>query len=280
MSILEEIFTHKRDEVARKKLSQPLAAVRREAESAPSPVDFISAVAKKAAAAPITTYRTEPVGRPPALIAEVKRGSPSRGVLAHDFDPLRLARIYRENGAAAISVLTDERYFGGSLDHLRQIAADRPPEQRLPLLRKDFLSDPYQIYEARAAHADAVLLIAAALPAQLLVDLQRLAQELGMAALVEVHTLGELETALSCQARLIGINNRNLHDFTTSLETTLQLRPLIPPEIPIVAESGIHDLEDSKLLAQAGVDAILVGEALVTTGDVAAKVRELSGSEA
>jgi indole-3-glycerol phosphate synthase len=199
-------------------------------------------------------------------------------VLRRDFDPLRLAQIYRENGAAAISVLTDERYFGGCLDHLRQIAAGRPGELDLrpPLLRKDFLFDPYQVYEARAAQADAVLLIVAALPPALLRDLHGLALELGMAALVEVHTSGELETALDCQARLIGINNRDLHDFTTSLETTLRFRPLIPPGIPVVAESGIHTVEDARRLSQAGVDAILVGGALVTAEDVAGKVREFN----
>jgi indole-3-glycerol phosphate synthase len=280
MSILEEIFTHKREEVARKKLAEPLPAVRRGAESAPPPVEFIPALIKRTSPVRVAIPGMEPARRSalPALIAEVKRGSPSRGVLSRDFDPLRLAQIYRENGAAAISVLTDERYFGGCLDHLRQIAAGRPadPDLRLPLLRKDFIYDPYQVYEARRAQADAVLLITAALPPALLRELQELALELGMAALVEVHTSGELETALECGAQLIGINNRDLHDFTTSLETTLRLRPLIPPGIPVVAESGIHGVEDARRLSQSGVDAILVGEALVTAEDVAGKVREFS----
>ena len=282
-SILDEIFAHKRDEVDRKMLSRGLTEVQAEAEAAPPPLDFIFALHAKAAQPGFSLPGEVPVRQNavPALIAEVKRRSPSRGILAPDFDPVRLAGIYRENGAAAISVLTDERFFGGCLEHLSRIAADRPGESRLqpPLLRKDFISDPYQIYEARAARADAVLLIAAALPPVLLEALHDLALELGMAPLVEVHTQDELETALNCRPRLVGINNRDLHDFTTRLETTLHLRPLIPAGITVVAESGIHSAEDVELLAEAGVDAILVGEALVTAGDVPAKVRELSKGE-
>ncbi len=209
-----------------------------------------------------------------------------------DFNPLRLAAIYTDNGAAAISVLTDERFFGGSLDHLRAVAEQLPARQTqegkaqsLPLLRKDFICDPYQVYQARAAGADAILLIVAALAPPLLAELLALAHDLGMAALVETHDAAELETALVSRARLIGINNRNLHDFTVSLETTLRLGRRVPAEVCLVAESGIFTPEDVVQLAGVergggghGVDAILVGEALVTAADVGAKVRALSGT--
>jgi indole-3-glycerol phosphate synthase len=266
MGLLDEIFAHKRDEVARQRAARSLAAVQAEAGRAAAPLDFVAAL------------RRSPTR--PALIAEIKRASPSRGLLVSDFDPLRLAGIYRENGAAAISVLTDERYFGGHLDHLRLLAGQSP---RLPILRKDFLCDPYQIYQARAAGADAVLLIAAYLPMPLLAGLHELALRLGMAALVEVHTAGELEAALACRPALIGINNRDLHDFSVNLETSIRLAAQIPAEICVVAESGIHAVADVDRLAQIprpagaiGVDAILVGETLVTAADVAATVRGLA----
>ncbi len=258
MSILDEIFAHKRAEVAAQQRLAPLAQMRRLAEEASAPQNFIAALRQ-------SPFR-------PALIAEAKKASPSKGVLTADFDPLALARLYRENGAAAMSVLTDERYFQGCLDFLRQIAA--LPE-RLPLLRKDFLYDPYQVYEARAAGADAVLLIAASLTAAQLRDLHQLAQELGMAALVEVHTVAELELALSCEPQLVGINNRNLHTFHVSLETTRQLRPLLPSSVCVVAESGIHTPADVAALRAMSVDAMLVGESLVQAADVGAKAREL-----
>lgn len=264
MNILDEIFAHKREEVAARKRDFPLEILRQQAEAAAPALDFAAAL------------RAKNQGDHPALIAEVKHASPSRGLLIHDFDPLRLAKCYAENGAAAISVLTDERYFQGCLDFLRQIAAlpGRPP-----LLRKDFLCDPYQVYEARAAGADAVLLIVASLEAKLLRDLHALTAELGMTALVEVHSRAELETALTCQPRLVGVNNRDLRDFTVSLETTFALRPLTPDSVCLVAESGIHTAEDTARLGAAGVNAVLVGEALVTAPDVAEKVRELAGVE-
>lgn len=214
----------------------------------------------------------------PALIAEIKFASPSRGVLLPAKDPQsaasRLGQVYQQNGAAALSVLTDERYFHGSLEYLQLLARQN---DHLPLLRKDFLCDPYQVYESRAAGADAILLIAAGLQAECLADLHQLACELGMAALVEVHTLAELEAVLAIGARLVGINNRNLHTFVVNLQTTLELRPYVPAEIGLVAESGIHTRQDVLRLAEAGVDAILVGEALVSAPDIAAKTRELAG---
>lgn len=265
MTIIDEIFAHKVQEVAARRRAVPLAEVRRAAETAPRPaLDFAGAL------------RAAP--NPPALIAEIKCASPSKGILAADFDPLRLAETYRRNGAAAISILTDERYFRGHLDYLSQVAeffTEGGP--RLPLLRKDFLCDPYQVYEARAAGADAVLLITAHLDQPVLRDLHALAESLGMAALVEVHDPREMEAAASAGARLIGVNNRDLRDFSVRLETTLDLRPLAPQGACLVAESGIHSPADVARLRGAGVDAILVGEALVTAPDVAGKVRELSG---
>jgi indole-3-glycerol phosphate synthase len=284
MSILDEIFAYKREEVAERQRLQPLAAVRAAAENAAPARDFIGAL------------RAAP--RKPALIAEVKRASPSRGLLVADFDPVRLATLYAENGAAAISVLTDERYFRGSLDDLRRVALLEPrplleeprplleeprpllekprpllEEPRPPLLRKDFLYDPYQIYEARAAGADAVLLIAAHLPLEQMRDLHALALALGMAPLVEVHSPADLEAALQCNPVLVGVNNRDLHDFTVRLETTLSLRPLIPSGVCVVAESGLHSPADVTRMGAEGVDAVLIGEALVTATDIAAKVR-------
>jgi len=268
MSFLDEILAHKRGEVAREQAARPLAEVRAAAEAASPPLDFVRALR----------------GAPsrPALIAEIKRRSPSRGLLAPDFDPPRLARIYRESGAACISVLTDERYFGGSL---AQLTGVRGQESGIPLLRKDFICDPYQVYQARAAGADAVLLIVAALTPEQLRDLHALARELGMAALIEVHIAAELETALACTPALVGINNRDLHTFTVSLATTERLAQQIPAEVCVVAESGIHGRGDLARLAviprpdgTLGIDAILVGEALVTAADVAAKVREMVGA--
>jgi indole-3-glycerol phosphate synthase len=271
MSKLQEIFAHKRNEVAAQQATISLAEMQAQVAAAPPPREFVAALRQ--------------VRARPALIAEIKRGSPSRGLLVADFDPLRLAGIYADNGAAAISVLTDERYFGGSLDHLRAVVETQGGRaQGLPLLRKDFVCDPYQVYQARAAGADAILLIAASLPPTLLGELLTLTHDLGMAALMETHDEAELRIALASHARLVGINNRNLHDFTVSLETTMRLGRQGPAEVCLVAESGIFTAEDVARLAEVeregggrGVDAILVGEALVTAPDVGAKVRELAG---
>jgi indole-3-glycerol phosphate synthase len=210
------------------------------------------------------------------LIAEIKRASPSRGLLAPGLDDSDLARVYAENGAAAISVLTDQRFFLGSLEALYTLRfAQTSP---VPLLRKDFILGEAQLYETRAAGADAVLLIVAALPDDaLLAGLHALALELGLMPLVEVHDLAELERALRLPGlRLAGINNRDLKTFDVSLETTLRLRPHIPSGICVVSESGIFTGEHAAVLAEAGVHAILVGEALVTAPDIGAKVRELA----
>lgn len=266
MTILEEIFEHKRSELVRSKAEKPLAQVESEADRAEPPLDFTAALSQRSH---------------PALIAEIKQRSPSRGLLSAAFDPLTLAQVYRDNGAAALSILTDQRYFGGSLEILQQVAAhfQQTVGRRLPLLRKDFICDPYQVFEARASGADAILLIAASLEERLLRELQGLAQALGMTALVEVHNQAELQTALKVQPRLIGINNRDLHTFNVDLQTYQELRPSIPQGILVTAESGIHSLKDVQKLEKAGVDAILVGEALVTAEDVAAKVRSLAQAE-
>ncbi len=260
MTILDEIFAAKHLEVRQRNQLTPLADIRRRAEAAPPPHDFAGALCRLTAQSPLR------------LIAEIKRASPSRGLLIRDFNALRLAATYRDGGAAAISVLTDEKYFQGSLDILEKVAA---LPARPALLRKDFLYDAYQVYEARAAGADAVLLIAAALDMQQLADLSALARELKMAALVEIHNQAELEAALSCRPALIGVNNRDLHTFEVNLDTCLRLRPLIPAGTLAVAESGIHTRQDVERLAQAGFDAMLVGEKLVTAVDPAAAMRDL-----
>jgi indole-3-glycerol phosphate synthase len=259
MTILDDILAHKLAELVNLYRVTSLSEVQRQADHARPPLDFLSSL------------KTGATG--PALIAECKRASPSRGVLAKNIDPLVLSRWYAQNGASAISVLTDERFFHGSLDDLRSIAA---AGLGLPLLRKDFILDDYQVYEARAAGADAILLIVAALDGEQLHHLHNLAYQLGMCALLEIHHQQEIETALACRPKLIGINNRDLHDFSTRLETTLELRPSIPRDILVVAESGIKTKADVHRLASAGIDAILVGEALVMAPDIPAKVRSLA----
>lgn len=260
MSILAQIIDHKKMEIAA--LDAP--ALRRAAESSPTPRDFLSAI-------------KHPVSRSPSLIAELKRASPSKGILAPHLDLFQVAEIYAQNGASAISVLTDEKFFMGKLETLCDLRFTRQSE--LPLLRKDFIIDEVQLYEARSNGADAILLIAAALTDDArLTDLHASALALGLIPLVEVHDENETERALRLKdLKLIGINNRNLDTFNVSLETTERLRPIIPSEIAVIAESGIFTSRDVERLAKANVDAILVGEALVTSDDIGAKVRELSG---
>jgi indole-3-glycerol phosphate synthase len=206
------------------------------------------------------------------VIAELKKASPSRGVLAADFDPVALARVYAGNGAAAISVLTDEKYFQGRLELLG--AVRRVVD--VPLLRKDFTIDEYQVWEARAAGADAVLLIVGILEDPLLGELLAAANVLGLGALVEIHTAAELERALAAGAGVIGINNRDLRTFETTLDTTLALLPSIPRGPVVVSESGFFTAADVRKVADAGAHAVLVGEALVRAADAGAKLRELA----
>ena len=258
-SILDKIVAAKREELAEAKPSAPLAEVEQAAAARPSPISLSDAL------------RGENI----RLIAEVKKASPSRGLLSPDFDPVRLAGTYVANGAAAISCLTDPR-FQGELAHLSAIK-ESGASASAPVLRKDFLFDPYQVYEARAAGADGILLIVAILEPSQLQELLGIARYLQMQCLVEVHDEGELETAVEAGAEIIGINNRDLHTFATDLAVSQRLAPQVPGDKVVVSESGIFTSEDLELLGHSRVNAVLVGEALVTAPDIGAKVRELSG---
>jgi len=270
MSILAKILEQKKLEIA----ALDAQVLRHAAESAPAPRDFLAAIKRRR----FGTHPSTGSGRRPALIAELKRASPSKGILAPHLDLFQVADNYTQNGASAISVLTDEKFFMGKLETLRELRFTRKSE--LPLLRKDFIIDEVQLYEARANGADAILLIAAALTDDsLFADLHACALNLGLTALVEVHNEAETERALKLKdVKLIGINNRDLATFEVSLETTERIRPMISPDISVVAESGIFKASDVERLAKANVDAILVGEALITSEDISAKVRELSGA--
>ncbi len=257
--ILDEIIDAKRGELASQKEAVPLGTLQERIASRPSPLNLSGAL----------------MGGGIRLIAEVKKTSPSRGLLCPDFDPVRLARVYASNGAAAISVLTDARFLG-ELDHIVRIK-EAGASQRAPVLRKDFILDPYQVYEARAAGADALLLIVAILSPRQLVDLLGLSQEFWMQCLVEVHDEEELRVALDAGAEVIGINNRDLRTFTTDLAVTERLAPLVPRGKIVVSESGISGRDHLRRLGRTRVNAVLVGEALVTAPDVAEKVRELTG---
>ncbi|MHB9037987.1 MAG: indole-3-glycerol phosphate synthase TrpC [Armatimonadota bacterium] len=279
--ILDKIIQEKSLEVEQRKATTPLRELKSRVSDAPQPLDFAKKLARNEAGIP-------------AVIAEVKKASPSKGLIRADFDPEAIAGAYEAAGASAISVLTDEKFFQGSLDYLR--LAKRTVS--LPVLRKDFIMDEYQVFEARTAGADAILLIVAALEKPVLAELMNRATELGMHALVEVHNENEMEVALDVCAPLIGINNRNLQTFEVSLETTERLlsgltspHPLlrkegrrVPQSVAItgggprfVSESGIFTHDDLIKLGAMGVDAVLVGEALMREQDIEAKLRELIG---
>jgi len=260
MSILKEIYAHKKIEVAEAKSRTPGETLLEQIRELPLPIDFKAALVSEALPAP-------------RLIAEVKHKSPSKGILSKNFDPISLAQTYAVNGAAAISVLTDREYFGGGLDILSNIAK---LGLGLPLLRKDFLFDSYQLLEARRAGASAVLLIVAMLNHDDLISLVEECETLKMTPLVEVHDKAELDRALSAGAQVIGVNNRNLHDFSVSLETSIQLAKFCPPEVVLISESGIKTPEDVEKLAQVNFDAILVGETLVTAQNTGEVVRNLT----
>lgn len=251
MSFLDEILAEKRAEVRTAKSRIPEAAFLQEAHGERR--DFLGALRKPGL----------------SVIAEIKRSSPSKGPLRPGLDPPHLARDYERGGAAAVSILTDGRFFQGSLDDLRAVRE----AASLPLLRKDFMIDPYQLAEAAAAGADAVLLIAACLNRAGLKELLTAARELGLAALVEVHDEGELALAVQLGAPAIGVNNRDLRTFAVDLAVGLRLLPLIPNTIVRVAESGIHGPSESCALRQAGADAILVGESLVLSDDPSALIQ-------
>ncbi len=257
--ILDRIVAHKREEVARRKLERSFIELEELCDPLPPTRGFV---------------RHLGVGDDIHLIAEAKKASPSKGVIREDFHPVEIAQVYEQSGASAISVLTDETFFQGKLEYLTQIRE----AVSLPLLRKDFIIDPYQIFEARAAGADAILLIVACLSEIQLEDFLNLARHLGLDALVEVHVSTELDTALELGAEMIGINNRNLHTFETTLETTFQFLSRIPADRLVVSESGIRDRSDVVQLQQRGVRAILVGESLMRSADISAKVRELLGT--
>ena len=253
---LDKIVAETREELGQRQKNTPLAELEAIASDKPLPLDLKAALG----------------GDSLRLIAEFKRASPSGGVLRADLDPVRLAETYARCGAAAISVLTESHYFGGSLVDLEAIRRKLP---NIPLLRKDFVLKPYQIFESRAWGADALLLILAILDDSGLKELLSLSHALGMQCLVEVHNENELKRALKHNARIIGINNRDLDTMAVDLNVTGRLRPLIPSDRLVVSESGIKGRGDIKKLREWGINAVLIGEALITAGDVATKIKEL-----
>lgn len=251
--MLDEIMAHHREQLPRTMQEVPFEDLRAMAMVAPRPRDFEAAV------------RAPGV----SLIAECKKASPSKGLLVRNYDPVRLARLYEKAGARAISVLTDARHFQGALAHLR----DAREAVRVPVLRKDFIFHPYQVYEARVAGADAVLLIAAVLSDTELRDLSALARRLGMAVLFEVHDEAELARVMPLRPSLVGVNNRNLQTFEVDFDNTARLRASIPPEVAVVGESGLKTPDDVRAMKAAGVDAVLVGESLVRSKDISGTVK-------
>jgi indole-3-glycerol phosphate synthase len=268
MSILDQIIATKRQEVARRSKELPVEKLQEMIGELGRPRNFFHAVTKP------------PVRKAVNLIAEVKKASPSAGVIREDFDPVAIAQIYAANGADALSVLTDEHYFKGHLSYLHSIR----DVVKLPVLRKDFIVDPWQVYESRAFGADAILLIAECLETAEMMDLQILATELHLTTLIEVHDVENLmrvrDHLIGFPHRsysLLGINNRDLRTFRTDLGNTLRMSELVEDRSVLVSESGIHAREDVTKLAEAGVRAVLVGESLMKAPDIAAKIREVFG---
>jgi indole-3-glycerol phosphate synthase len=261
-TILDTIVQDKKKELAEAKQKTPFETLKFRVKNLPPVRDFTSALT----AAHQSSVR---------IIAEVKKASPSKGILCKQFDPVAIARAYGDGGAAAVSVLTEKNYFQGSLAYLRAIKEAIP----LPVLRKDFIFDPYQIYESRATGADAVLFIAVLLPEELLAELLQLSRTLSLCHLVEVHDRTDLQKALAAGAEVIGINNRDLKTFVTDIRTTIDLMPAIPEDKIVVSESGISSRQDLKQLADAGVDAFLIGETLMKENNPGIKLQELIGQE-
>jgi indole-3-glycerol phosphate synthase len=258
-NILDEIVEHKRREVRDRIISAPLAGVQQKIADALPVRDFAGSLQKRI-----------DLGDP-AVIAECKKASPSKGLIREDYNPAKIARSYAEGGAACLSVLTDEHYFQGSDEHL--IAARAACE--IPVIRKDFVIDPYQVYEARALGADCILLIVACLDDVLLQELSSIATELGMDVLIEVHDRTELERALRLRLRLIGINNRDLRRFVTDIDTTIGLLGDVPDDRLVITESGINTVEDIATLRSRSVNAFLVGEAFMRAPDPGAMLKQL-----
>lgn len=253
MTVLDEIVAHKRAEVSQKKTRVP----KFELKELPPTRDFKSALK----------------GNDISLIAEIKKFSPSKKVMRVSFDPGQIAKSYERDGAAAISVLTDEKFFGGQDEHISTVRE----EVRLPILRKEFIVDEYQIYESRVLGADAILLIASILERAQVSSWLALAEELGLSCLVEVHTEGDLEKVLNTRVQIIGLNNRDLATLEVDVTTSFRLKGLIPPGIITVSESGIRRREDIVRLGEAGFDAVLIGESLMSSPDIGLKLRELLG---
>ena len=258
-SVLDKILAAKREEVKQARAATSLELMQARAREASPPRGFERALRAKVAAGL------------PAVIAEIKRASPSRGLIRADFDPARIAATYERNGAACLSVLTDRDFFGGSPDDLRAARA----ACALPVLRKDFIVDPYQVYEARSWGADCILLIIGAAPLEELRELERVAKSLGMDVLVECHDGAQLEEALQLSTPLLGINNRDLTTFETRLETTISLRSRVPAERLLVTESGISTEADVTRLKQVGVGAYLVGSAFMSADDPGSELKKL-----
>jgi len=260
-TILDRIVADKREELSGRKAKESVEALKEKAKRFPVQVSFAGAL----------------TGPRLSLIAEIKKASPTKGMLDPNLEPLSRARAYATGGAAGISILTETRHFLGKLEYLEQIRVGLErylPCGRPALLRKDFLFDPYQVYEARAYGADALLLIVAILTDEQLRELLALSRDVGLGVLVEVHDEQELERALTAEAKVIGINNRDLRTFHTTLAVTERLRPLIPAGRVVVSESGLNGCEDAERVRGLGVDAVLVGEALMTSDDVVAKMKE------
>lgn len=253
--ILDEIAAKRKIQLEREKGSVPLETVKRMAEQSPAPKDFAAALRQDRL----------------SVIAEVKKASPSKGLICPDFHPVEIAKAYRAAGADALSVLTEEAYFQGSSEYLKAIRR----EVNLPILRKDFVIDPYQIYEARAIGADAVLLIAALLDGKTLREFCGLARSLGLACLMEAHSEEELDRVVGAGGTLIGINNRNLKTFRVDLNTTARLAAKIPAGCTLVAESGIQGHADMRTVRETGADAVLIGETLMRSTDAGATLRKL-----